>query len=378
MKKIHFHLIIIGAFLSFSVYGQLEPVDVAELTVKLGGLKTETLFYGFAAGDEIVFSFEELKGKPIKEIEITELPSNSKFMDYKAVYIPEKKIKVNKKSIYKFSFKNSAMNSRICKVIIKRIPKSQDLISFNTDWEWKTLYDTSYVAYTEDSLIGYDTIKYKEKIKELVKTEKKDDMILDANQRVHSYLNENSSYTYLKIDLPRNITSTYRTEEIVSWAYWIGVGEESSQSYAKNMETAGNIAQGMASTFGSPLAGLAVGAVTQLAIPTQGDDVTYAFISNFENVQAFLNGQAYYQFKNGKGIAAYGKHDSPLQGNFFIGLHNDNTAVGIDVNVKIVVIKEIKTYEDKEYERKKINPKYTTLNKKRMVIKKRNIMVNSN
>jgi len=234
------------------------------------------------------------------------------------------------------------------------------------------------VAYTQDSLIGYDTIKYKEKIKELVKIEKKDDMILDENLRVHSYLNSNSSYTYLKINLPRNITSTYRTEEIVSWAYWIGVGEESSQSYAKNMETTRNIAQGMASTFGSPLAGLAIGAVTQLAIPTQGDDVTYAFISNFENVQAFLNGQTYYQFKNGKGTAAYGKQDSPLQGSFFIGLHNDNATVGIDVNVKIVVIKEIKTYEDKEYERKKINPKYTTLNKKRMVIKKRNIMVNSN
>ena len=81
-------------------------------------------------------------------------------MDFKAVYIPEKKIKVNKKSIYKFSFKNGAMSGRICKVTIKRIPKSEDLISFNTDWEWKTHYDTTYIAYTEDSIVGYDTTYY--------------------------------------------------------------------------------------------------------------------------------------------------------------------------------------------------------------------------
>ena len=68
MKNIYFHLIIIGTLLSFSVYGQLEPVDVAELTVKLGGLKMETLFYGFAAGDEIVFSFEELKASLLKKL----------------------------------------------------------------------------------------------------------------------------------------------------------------------------------------------------------------------------------------------------------------------------------------------------------------------
>jgi hypothetical protein len=376
MKRILLFAIFISIFIQ-SAFCQIEPIDVAELTIKVGGMKTKELFYGFAKEDQIVFNFEDVKGKPMKEIEIIELPSNSKFMDYKSNSIIDKKIKVNKKSVYKFIFKNSAMSGRICKVKIQRIPKTEELSSFNTDWKWKTLYDTTYVPFTEDSLVGYDTLNYKEKVKELVKTEKVDDMILDKNQRVHSYFNENSSYTYLRVDLPKDKKEPYRTERIITWAYWIGVGEESSKAYAENVKSVGKIATGLASTFGTPLAGIAVGTVTQLMTPKSGEDVQYAFIADFQNVQAFLSKQAYYQFDQGKGIAAYGKNTDRLQGTFFIGLHNDNQTTGIDANVKIVVIKEVKTYADKEYDRQKITPRYVTLHKKRMVVKSTEIRVNA-
>ena len=90
-----------------------------------------------------------------------------------------------------------------------------------------------------------------------------------------------------------------------------------------------------------------------------------------------MSKQAYYQFDQGKGIAAYGKNTDRLQGTFFIGLHNDNQTTGIDANVKIVVIKEVKTYADKEYDRQKITPRHVTLNKKRMVVKTTGIRVNA-
>jgi len=34
-------------------------------------------------GDQLVFNFQEVNGKELKEIEIIEFPSTSKFMDYK-------------------------------------------------------------------------------------------------------------------------------------------------------------------------------------------------------------------------------------------------------------------------------------------------------
>lgn len=377
MKRILVLTLILTSILTLNAFCQLEPVDVAELTLKVGGMKTEEIYYGFAEGDQIIFNFKEVKGKALKEIKIIELPTNSKFMNYKSGSITDKKIKVNKKSVYKFSFINSAISGRICKINIQRIPKSEDLIPFNTDWEWKTLYDTTYVSYTEDSLVGYDTLNYKEKVKELVKTEKIDDMIMDKTQRVHSYFNENSSYTYLRVDLPQNKKEPYREEKVIAWAYWIGVGEEASQAYAENVKSVGKIAAGLASTFGTPLAGVAVGAVTELLTPKTGEDVQYAFLDDFQNVQTYVAGQTYYQFDQGKGIAAYGKNSSRLQGTFYIGLYNDNYNTGVDANVKIVVIKEIKTYEDIEYDRQKITPEYVKLNKKRMVVKTRKIRINA-
>jgi hypothetical protein len=364
------------SFQSFTV-AQIQPIDVAELTLKVGGVSTNELFYGFAEGDQIVFSFEELKGKPLKEIEITELPSNSKFMDFKSTSIIDQKITVYKKSVYKFSFRNTALKGRICKIKIQRIPKSEDLITFNTEWKWETLYDTTYVPYTQDSLVGYDTLHYKEKVKELINTEQIEDIVIDKSQKVHSYLNANSSYTYLRIDLPSNKKEAYREQRIIAWAYWIGVGPEATAAYAKNVQAFGDIAASVASAFGTPLAGLAVGLITDLVMPTRGEDVQYAFMDNHENASAFLAGQTYYRFDHGKGVAAYGKNTKRLQGTFYIGLHNDNNTLGIDANVKIVVVKEIKTYADIEYDRQKITPRYVTLDKKRMVVKSTKIRMNA-
>lgn len=368
-------------FLLFSIitttsHGQQSPVVVADLTLKIGGMEYKDLYYGFAQGDQILFSFEELKGKELKEIEIIELPSSGKFMDYKSSKIENKKIQVFKKGVYRFRFTNTALGGRICKIKIQRVPKSKELVAFNTDWKWKTLYDTTYIPYTTDSLVGYDTVKYQEKVKELVKTEQIDDLIMDKTQRVHSFFNENSSRTYLRVDLPQDKIQTYKEEKIIAWAYWIGVGEESSKAYAQNVEAMRQMATGLAQTFGTPLAGLAVGAVTQLITPKIGDDVEYDFITDFQNAQAYLVGQKYYRFDHGKGVAAYGKNTSRLNGTFYIGLYNDNNTQGIDVNVKIVVIKEVKTYEDKIYKREKITPRYVTLNRQRMVVTAKKIRVN--
>lgn len=348
--------------------GQIQPVDVAELTLKVGAIKTENLYYGFAKGDQIVFNFEELKGKPLKEIEIIELPGNSKFMDYKSSQVIDKRIQVYEKTIYHFKFYNSAMSGRICKVKIQRIPKSEDLITFNTNWKWENRYDTSYVAYKKDSLIGFDTTYYKETIREVAELKQIDDMIVDRTERVHSYYNQNPSRTYIRINLPLNKKLEYKDETLVSWAYWIGVGEESKEAYSKNVKTIGGLAQGAASAFGTPLAGYAAGVITDLMLPTQGDDIRFAFMYDYRNAQAFINKQPYIQFEEGKGIAFFGKNSNLTQGSFFIGLHNDNQTTGIDVNIKIVVIKEIRTYQDVIYDRIKVVPRRITLNKTRRLI----------
>ena len=299
-------------------------------------------------------------------------------MDYKTSKIEDKKIQVHQNAIYQFKFNNSAISGRICKVKIQRIPKSEDLISFNTNWEWKTIYDTTYVPYKEDSLIGYDTLRYKETIKELISTERNEELIFDKPQRVNSATNSNGPRNNLFFTLPKNYKSTYKTTEVVSWAYWVGVGEEANQAWAQNVKTMSNIAKGVASVYATPLGALAVGALTDLMIPQTGEDVFY-YITDATNKDLFMANLGFSLYDNGQGVAGFRKFtDKGLcQGSYYVCLYNDNNFQGINVNVKVVAIIETKIYEDKEYDRMKITPKYTTLNKMKMVVTTSKVRVNA-
>ena len=107
-----------GLLSALGGYGQT-PVDVAESTLKVGILGEEIFYFGFAEGDKLIFNFEEVNGKELKEIEIIELPSTSKFSDYKSKKIENKILNIKRTGIYKFRFSNSAISGRICKIKIQ-------------------------------------------------------------------------------------------------------------------------------------------------------------------------------------------------------------------------------------------------------------------
>ncbi|WP_055448376.1 hypothetical protein [Lacinutrix mariniflava] len=372
LKKLLFTFLLISTQHSFSTE---KPILVTESTISLNLDETEELFFSFAEGDIIEFDFEMVKGKHLKEIEVFELPNNKIFSDFKVQKISKKQIHIKNKGIYKFRFYSSSLTRRVGRVKIYRIPADESVKDFNTNWKWKTVRDTIYTPYTADSITGYKTIKYKEKIRELVKTENIEDLLFNKNQRVHSYYNENKSSTYLRVDLPNPIKNELKEEKVIAWAYWIGVGEEAQKAYKQNAESVGSLAKGIASIYGTPLAGLALGTITDLIIPKTGEDVLYTFITDHENALKFINNQTYMQFDTGKGIAAYGKNSNLTQGTFYIGLSNDNQLQGIDVDVKIVAIKEVKTFGIVEYDREKEEPILVTLNKTRMDVNETKIRI---
>lgn len=143
----------LSLFVSILTYGQENKILVTQTTVKVGSMETEELYFGFEKGDQIVFNYELVKGKYLKEIEIFEYPSSSVFMDYKTKEIKDKIIQVNKKGIYKFNFKNSAVGARICKIKIERIPANSESENFNSTVYWKTMRDTSYYTVQEKYLV---------------------------------------------------------------------------------------------------------------------------------------------------------------------------------------------------------------------------------
>ena len=142
MKKFSTLFLFQGIFFFQILYSQIEPIVVAENTLKVAAFGEEIVYYGFAEGDKLIFDFQEEKGKELKEIEIIELPSSSKFMDYKTKKIENKTIDILRTGIYKFRFANTGLGGRICKFKIQRIPGSESTKNFNPSVYWKIIYDT--------------------------------------------------------------------------------------------------------------------------------------------------------------------------------------------------------------------------------------------
>ncbi len=354
--------------LSFSSFASNEPILITESAIQVSFDETKEIFFSFAEGDEILINFEMVKGKHLKEFQISGPSSNILFSEYKLKSLEGKRIKVRERGVYSFKFYNSSLLTRTFRITISRIPANEQTIQFNTGWRWETKRDTVYVPYTMDSIAGFKTIQYTEKVKELIETKREEDLLLDKNQRVHSYFNENESSTFLLVNLPQPIITDLREERVISWAYWIGVGQESQDAYKKNTEFFTGLAEEVTSIYGTPLAGLAMGAISELIIPKTGEDVSYWFIPDEANLGLFRSGQPFSVFDKGKGIAAYGKNTTHTSGTFFIGLNNDNQVQGIDVNIKIVAVKEVKSYEYVEYVRGRQEPITVTLTKQRMEI----------
>lgn len=352
-------IFIIGLFFYTMIVSGQEPVDVTDQTIKIGGLKEEELYFGFAAGDKIIFNFEEVNNKELKEIEIIEYPSNSKFSDYKTKRVENKTISVIKQGVYIFKLKNSALGGRICKIKIQRIPASEETKNFNSNVTWENQQETTYNTYTKDVVVGYDTINIQKTKKVLIKTEQKEELIFDKPQRVHSITNNNGNKTSLFFTLPQDQVTPYKTTKVISWAYWVGVGEEANQAWKQNSQTINNLVKGTATYFTTPLGALAIGAVTELMIPKVGEVVYYA-ITDQKNRDLFFSGNQYQIYDTGKGIAGYKKftNQAMCQGTYFVLLSNDNMIQGIDATVKVVAIIETNIYEDQQYTETDIIPRY--------------------
>lgn len=345
-----------------------DTITVMENTFKLKGGYEESYYYGFAQGDKMVVLLEEVNGKDIKEFEIIECPSTSKFMDINTSSI-YKEMQIQRTAIYEFRIKTAFMAPRTCRIKILRIPKDETTINFNTAWEWKTVYDTTYIPYTIDSIIGYDTIYYKEVVTELASTDLSEVMVLDENAVVGAQMSlSGTSQRYQKsFKLPDNYYSKYHKQELVSWAYWIGVGEEANQAWQHGMSAIKGLAETAATAYISPLGAAALGVAFDWAMPSTGENVQFNIVNSFGNI-----------ISQGNCISTHKTiTNSYNKGDYVIQLYNDNVMQSINVKLRVVAIIRTNNYHDVVYDRRRIDARKVTLNKTRMEITPKQIRVNA-
>ena len=373
MSKITFTLFFI--FITFYNYGQ-ESVEVCDKTIKVSALSEEIFYYGFADGDKIVFSLEEINGKEIKEVEIAEYPQSIKFSDFKTKKIVNKQITVSKKNVYKFRIYNASLGSRLCKIKVQRIPSNENIKNFNTTVNWIEKQETTYNIYTKEVIVGYET-KYETKTrKELVKIDTIFTQLFDKNLRVHSEMAVGKTqYTYATVELPANSyfpnqINPYKTTEVISWSYWLGVGQKSKEEYDRTNQ---NFKSGIntigALTGNKALAALAVTGISMFANANIGDNVNFKFYGLQNGKEIIID--------YGNVISASGRNDKITQGSFSVQLFNDNFKDGIDISLKMIVMQIQKTWRDIQYQEKIEIPKIERQTLKDPIVTTTNIPVTS-
>lgn len=354
MKQITLLLLLVAN----SIIAQ-KTVKVTEQTVKIKPNTTEELLFGFAEGDKVIFTFIEENGVKISEVSVSEYPEITKFKVLDVKKVKKETIEVPHKAVYKFQFKNDSKESLIGNLLIQRVPANEALTTFNTSVKWVTEQDTVWNSVTKDVVVGYDTLKVQKNRKVTYYEKKYEEMVLDKNQRVNAKTTFDSSTSSVFFSLPKNEISENETKKVIAWAYWVGVGKESNEYWNQNRKMIVGAVQGVASYFTTPLGGIAAGAITNLALPSNGEDVEYALV-NEENKKLFLEEKPAKSYDFGKGVAAYKRFTEPnlLQGKYFVMMKNDNYVQAIDVNVKISAIVEHKKYKTESYIDTQIAPRY--------------------
>jgi len=295
-----------------------QPIDVAESTLKVSAMTEEVFYYGFAEGDQLIFNFTEVNGKELKELEITELPSSSKFMDFKTKKIDSKVLTMARTGIYKFRFTNGAITGRICKFRLQRIPASSATQNFNTSVFWKTVSDTTNTPVEQRYIQSSDTIISQP---------------LDVIAKI-------SSQTAINGNSNRRIVDFMLPENTVSWSYYIGVGTEGKQAYeASKDKFVSNAASAVAGISGyGTMAALALYGLNTFGKVQGRDNVKYYFIADSQNAALFDNRSAFYQYKQGDVINDASQMKFPLSGKIYLGLENDNVMEPIEVIIKATAV----------------------------------------
>ncbi|UII33909.1 hypothetical protein LVD17_08785 [Fulvivirga ulvae] len=323
-----------------------QNITVSEGTLKVNGVSEQEFYFGLSEGDELLMSLKEIKGKELKEIEVMELPSNSKYIEYKSSTINNKAIQIQNTGIYKLRLKNSALGGRVCRYKLERKPADSSK-KFNSTVYWNVKYDTVFYTVQEDYLASIDTAVIS--------------VIGNKVERVHSQTATNGkpNRSIVQVALPPNT---------VSWSYYIGVGEDSEAIFQQaeekaikrksQLKAATDITQSLASFDGSgssALALLALKGYAEFGIPAKANNIQYWFVSNHENVENFMQGNQFFQFEMGNGPLSYKRMENPKAGTFYICLLNDNLMEGIDVHIRVSAVTIKENWQKRNVEKYRVN-----------------------
>lgn len=306
------------------------PVTVSEATVKLGIMSEEILYFGFAKGDQMIFSFDMVSGKDIKELEITEMPSSSRLLEIKPGKIINRIIQVKQTGIFKFRFTSSSVLPRSFTYKIQRIPAGPETQNFNSTVYTETRYDTSYINEIENYIVKDTVIN----------------VFRDRGFMIHQASSGNNRVSFNFI-LPGNC---------IAWSYYISSGTEAAVIFE---ETNKSYITGSGDPFlkfphYNILAALALNQQVSIPEPEKGKMITY-WLMDEPNATLFDKGEQFSFLKFGKVTSDYFRME-PSKEALFFGIENTDPDEQVNVTVKITTILINESLKSRQYQKMVLNP----------------------
>lgn len=320
--------LLIAAVVTTTCYG-IEPINVIETTFNPSFNQDIEYYFGFAEGDQVVFTVEVIKGRPIKEFTFAEFEGSIRFSDLKTSNITDKEITISATGIYMFRIRGSIGTNK-CKLVVHRIPANPEAEPFNTTVYWRSLNDTTFYTVKERFLASKDTAVVN---------------VFEKTEKVHSGTNLNGSKNTFNFVLPAN-TAT--------WSYYIGVDQAGQKAYEDATSDLTKYAAPIVARIPGygPLAALALGGVSYLTKLQSGEDINYYLVENGEQYN-FLNGYTPTYLRKGKVINDFSQMPK-RSGMLHFCLKNDNAITGVQVMIKVTAVTITENWELREVEKFKV------------------------
>lgn len=293
-------------------------------------------YYAFEKGDEIVLNFRMQNKNGKNVIKVSTYPGGTiKYSNQSFQHLDNVRIKVEKRSIYRFSIATNAALARNATMDIQRIPASASTQNFNPNITWATRSDTLWESVSEQVADGFQTVT--------------------VQQVQKFYINSTSNETW-KGGQARVLVPVKLPPNTINWYYEFSASRNESEinRTAGTFDLAGQVANLLDQT------GIVSFGINLLTQPPGSDQCdVYLLSADYYNAFRADNGWRYQaQGSRENLVSGVVRVEDYDQGTWYLGIRNTDTWHGIHVAIEVVAVtaqmrteqrRKIKTVRDVRY-----------------------------
>lgn len=340
-------------------FGQ-NRILITEQDIRLKGKESKSIHYACAQGDRISIEMSEAKGKSVGEIQVIEYPNWVRHSEHSPIEY-NREFTVNNNCFQEFKITGKS-GARVCNVRIFRTPSSPETMDFNTQIVWTEKVDTIWHNKSRQLVTGYESEMVTRTKREIIKIDTSFISLTNKGVVVKA-----GNTAYEQFQLPAGVkANAFRPEyskEVVSWSYWIGVGQNAVNDYERLKNSISTGVKGASALMGAPILGQLAATGISLIPTRQGDD--YIFYNVTNGMSATLD--------NGRVTVATKRIDNTREGWITFSFTNEKNSLfgsNLTVNIEAVAMVIEKRWGDVKYDEKVSTPIYQTENYREAEVKR--------